>query len=347
VEGNQDMTSNGQEKLLSYEGDFFIEPYKLRQKEEWDAFVASSRNGTVFHTQTFLSYHPTGRFQDASILLRDAKGRLRAVFPAAITRDPSGKRLLSSHAGSTYGGLVIDRNFNLKEAFLAVKSLEAYAQSLGAQALEIRHSEKIFHTIPSEELDFALERCGFQPCRRELSSAILVDGLTLESMLANSDESNRRYTKKALRAGVEVSLSDDYVSFHKMLTANLANRHLTRPTHTIDEMERIRELMASHTRLFAAFIEGAMAAGAWLLLCNSKTTHTFYLSQDYRFQHLRPLRAVIHELIRWHIGQGYRYLNLGISTENGGQTVNWGLFQYKESFGARGVIRTTYRKDFV
>jgi hypothetical protein len=330
--------------MLSAENLYLI-PYQPEQRTEWDDFVATARNGTIFHTQTFLSYHPPGRFHDASALIRDTKGRLRAVFPAAIRKGAALERVLSSHPGSTYGGLVIDRAFNVQEAFLAVKLLEAYAHSLGVQAIEMRHSEKIFHLFPSEELDFALERCGFQPYTRELSSAIVIDGLSLDTMLEGANKSHRRYTKKALKSGVEVRLSDDYASFHKMLTTNLADRHGNSPTHTFEEMEKLGELLGDRIRLFAGFIEGTMSAGAWLLLCNAQTTHTFYLAQDYRFQHLRPLRAVIYELIRWNIEQGYRYLNLGISTVDGGQTIKWGLFQFKESFGARGVIRTTYRKE--
>lgn len=341
------MSHTGQEKLLSYGEDLFIEPYRPEQQAEWDTFVASSRNGTIFHTQTFLSYHPPERFQDASVLIRDAKGRVRAVFPAAVTENAAGGRVLSSHAGSTYGGFVIDRDFDLKEAFLAVRLIEDYARALEVQVVEIRHAEKIFHLVPAEDVDFALEMAGFQLCKRELSSAILLEGLTPETIFDMAQSMHRRYTKKALRSGVKVRLSDDYGSFHRLLTTNLAKRHETRPTHTREEMERIRQLLPGRVCLFAGFVDDEMAAGVWLLRCNAKATHTFYLAQDYRFQHLRPLRAVIHELICWHLGQSYRYLNLGISTENSGRVVNWGLFRFKESFGARGVIRTTYRKLLV
>ena len=49
--------------------------------------------------------------------------------------------------------------------------------------------------------------------------------------------------------------------------------------------------------------------------------------------------------MQWGHEHGYRYLNLGISTEDGGRVINWGLFRFKEGFGARGVVRKYYRLE--
>ena len=36
--------------------------------EEWDQFVLSSNNGTIFHLRKFLSYHIERKFNDNSLL---------------------------------------------------------------------------------------------------------------------------------------------------------------------------------------------------------------------------------------------------------------------------------------
>ena len=339
------MHNHKQETSLSAENDLWLAPYQPKDKEEWDSFVTASRNGTIFHTQAFLSYHSVDRFDDASFLLHDPRGRLRAVCPAVIHADSTGLKILNSHPGSTYGGLVVDPEFTLNESLQAVALTEGHARSLGAQAVEFRHTEKVFQQLPSEDLDFALEVSGFRWSKRELSSALMLAGLTPETILSSMGSRNRGYLKKALRSGLEVRLSDDYAEFHNMLTGTLAQRHAARPTHTLEEMEKLRDILGGRVRLFGGFMSGKIVAGAWLIRCNAKAAHTFYLAQDYAFEHLRPLRAVLHEVIRWQIEHGYRYLNFGISTEDGGRAMNHGLFRFKESFGARGVIRTTYRKD--
>ena len=48
-----------------------IRPYAASDAEEWDDFVENrSGNGTLFQTRRFLSYHPEGRFEDRSVLVR-------------------------------------------------------------------------------------------------------------------------------------------------------------------------------------------------------------------------------------------------------------------------------------
>ena len=49
--------------------------------DQWDRFVYQSVNGTIFHTCQFLSYHPKGRFEDASLIFRQ-EAELFALFPA-------------------------------------------------------------------------------------------------------------------------------------------------------------------------------------------------------------------------------------------------------------------------
>src|SRR4051795_11955064 len=82
-----------------------VAPFELSHAAEWDALVARAPAGTFLHTQRFLSYHED-RFEDASVVLRDRRGRLIAVMPGAV--DPSDRNRVSSHPGATFGGVVHD-----------------------------------------------------------------------------------------------------------------------------------------------------------------------------------------------------------------------------------------------
>lgn len=50
---------------------------------EWDKFIDESDNGTIFHKREFLSYHPTGRFKDASFVITKNNKPL-SLFTAAL-----------------------------------------------------------------------------------------------------------------------------------------------------------------------------------------------------------------------------------------------------------------------
>ena len=64
-----------------------IRKYKQSDKNEWDDFIHSSSNGTIFHMQSFLSYHIDRQFKDHSLIF-EKRGTIIAVFPAAkVTMD--------------------------------------------------------------------------------------------------------------------------------------------------------------------------------------------------------------------------------------------------------------------
>ncbi|MBN8574863.1 MAG: GNAT family N-acetyltransferase, partial [Candidatus Kapabacteria bacterium] len=104
-------------------------------EKEWDTFVESSNNGTIFHTRRFLSYHPQGRFHDSSLVI-EKNDKLFAVFPAVII-ERNGKRILSSHSGASYGGFVHTDDLNFKDAHDCVKLLKETAVSLECDAIQI------------------------------------------------------------------------------------------------------------------------------------------------------------------------------------------------------------------
>ena len=68
---------------------------------EWNQFVAASKNGTFLFDRRYMDYH-SDRFEDYSLMFY-REGRLYALLPANRKGDT-----LQSHAGLTYGGLVMD-----------------------------------------------------------------------------------------------------------------------------------------------------------------------------------------------------------------------------------------------
>ena len=82
---------------------FDIIRYSADKADEWNAFVAASKNGTFLFDRRYMDYH-SDRFLDHSLMFYE-KGRLYAVMPA--NDDKHGT--LFSHQGLTYGGLIMDK----------------------------------------------------------------------------------------------------------------------------------------------------------------------------------------------------------------------------------------------
>jgi len=305
---------------------------------EWDEFISHSKNGTLFHSRAFLSYHPAERFQDYSYMAYDGD-RLVAVYPAAIQMRGAA-RWWCSHPGSTYGGPAFAPEAGIEEVASVLEGLTQLSKEAGFDGMEMRLSEQAFRAQPSDELEFALWRAGFQLKAVELSTTIpLMEGY--EASVARFRDDTARNVRKAVRSGVEVSWSDDFQTYWGVLQQNLA-RHGANPTHSLPEILRLRDLCPGKIRLALAQVQGVLAAGVVVFVANPVCFHSFYIAQDYAQQQTRALSAVLDFLVRWGCEERFRYFNLGISTEQAGTVVNWGLFTFKQGFGGSGYLRTAY-----
>jgi hypothetical protein len=316
-----------------------VVPYEPGLAELWDSFVGASRNGTLFHERRFLGYHPEGRFVDDSVLVyRDE--RLLAVYPAALDAS-DGETWTVSHPGSTYGGAVVAADATLADVADTLSAIVDRARSDGRDGVRIRLSEQAFRRLPTDEIEFVLWTLGFQQAAVELSTTI--------GLRAGVDAARRRYrgdtarsVRSAARNGVAVEWSDDFAAFWSVLEENL-QRHGARPTHSLDEIERLRSLCGpDRIRLAVGRVGGALAAGVVVFVATPQVFHSFYIAQDYAYQQTRALGAVVDHLIGWGAAEGFDWFNLGISTESRGRVINWGLFRFKEGFGGTGFARTTY-----
>jgi len=319
-----------------------LKKYDQTHEEEWNNFVAASRNGTFMQQRTFLNYHPPGRFVDCSLLVYNSHGKLIAVIPAA-EKTAGQKKVFSSYPGASHGGIIVDQKFGTSEALALVPLLTEHCRANNFNAIEIKTVPRIYHCWPSDEIDFALRYYGFSPGSTELATALPLKELTKAS--DHLVQSTQRNIRKAQKLGVTIEESKDFATFWDILTGNLKRKHHTQPTHTLAEILDLTIRYPRSIKLFAAFLQGEMVSGAVVFLLNSRVMNCFYIANNDQYQHLRSLELLFYELINWGMEKNYAYLDWGISTENQGLRVNQGLFDFKEKFGGRGVLRERYYLD--
>ena len=326
----QNLTQDKSLQIFGFEEDL---------AQEWDRFVWSSNNGTIFHTRKFLNYHPRERFQDASLILAKERKWL-ALLPAVIRQDNSSKVLIS-HAGASLGGPVTKSNLSVKDAFRLVEALLQYAAERGLTQLILTLTPQFYYWRPSNYLDFALLDFGFDYVKREVSSVIPLDFAAEDTLLIFSPES-RRAVRRGIKLGVKVRPSDDLETFYALLKRNLKLRHNVQPTHTLQELRTLKQIWPRRIKLFSALLNERMLAGLLIFVCNEKVALAFYISHDEQMQEYRAVNLLFYEVVRWAIGHQLRFLDFGIFTVN--MIPNWGLAKFKESFGAQGLFRDTLSK---
>lgn len=319
---------------------FEVRPYSPQIAALWDKFVSESNNGTIFHTRRFLSYHPAGRFRDASLAFYKGT-ELYAVFPA-VRGNWNGLDTLWSHRGASYGGFVVRESLSIANAYILVEQLIAYARHEKVQRIVITLPPIIYSQRLSNYIDFALIKHGFQYLKREVSSIVSLEE-NIDLNVAKFKQTNRTAFRRAQKLGVIVRESDDYATFYEILKKNLKIRHGVQPTHTLDELITLKNLFPDRIFLFGAFVKEEMVAGVVMFDCNRAVSLAFYISHNEDRQEYRGVNLLFYEIIKRCISQGFKYLDFGIFTVN--MEPNFGLGRFKEGFGSSGILRDTLYLD--
>lgn len=314
-----------------------IKQFKYSFDEQWDLMVLDANNGTLFHTRKFLSYHPPGQFTDHSLIFHK-NNQPYILFPAA-EKEIDGKRFLVSHPGTSYGSFIVPEDISFADSYDIVESLIEYAKSQKFKGIRLTPPPTIYNRRLSNYIDFSLLQHGFRYLRREISSILFLED-TIEQNLDKFKPSHKRAVRKAIKEGVVVRESDKFDEFHSILQNNLKIRHNVTPTHTLDELLKLKELFPDKIKLFGAFLGDKMVAGVVNFKCTKDVVLAFYISHDEKYQETRALNLLFYSIFDWAIKNKFKVFDFGIFTVN--EEPNFGLARFKENFGASGMFRDTF-----
>ncbi len=310
--------------------------------DEWNGLVDEAKNASFLFNRNFMDYH-ADRFTDASLLFfRGENSRPIALFPAEVDVF---HRVVRSHGGLTYGGLLMARDITYDEVRDCFHLLFRHYREQGVGELLYKPLPYIYHTYPAQEDLYLLAQEGAELASRSLSSAVYLHTATPVALR----ELRRRGARKAERAGLQVrTVETDEVAveaFWNILNETLITHHHTTPVHTLAEMRLLMHRFPEQIRLYGVFTpEGRLVAGSWVFLVGEQVAHAQYIAASQEGRTLGALDLLFPHLIE-RSKEKFRYFDFGISTEHGGQLLNEGLLFQKEGFGARGVCYDMYKID--
>ena len=314
--------------------EFSVEPYsKNSDKDSWDEFVRSSCNGTFLHSQKFLSYHGD-RFEDYSFVCRDGIGTVRAVFPAA--KDLAEIGTITSHPGSSFGGLIHDRTVVGLQVVEIIEQLVGVYRKLGFEKLIYKSVPWIFHNQVTADCDYALQLLG--AIRRSVALSACLD--------IGAQRTVTKGRKYSLSLAKRNNLLVDWGNLHlsnywDLLENTLLDRHNSHPVHSRDEIESLLGLFPEEIFLCTSWKDNELLSGIVLFLENS-TLHLQYsatsdaglkqgandLALESAFQRAKELNC--------------KWFNFGHSIDPATQSLNSGLYEFKRSFGAGSISYEIY-----
>ena len=299
--------------------------YTAERKEEWDEFVAKSKNGTFLMKRGYMDYH-ADRFEDCSLMFYK-KGRLCAVLPGNVSSE-----VFYSHQGLTYGGLVIDERCTMTDVLAMFEEMNEWLKGIGIGKVVYKPVPHIYHRLPSEEDLYALFINGARLVARGVSSSI-----DLERQL-KWRQNRRTALNKANSEGVTVECSEDLECFWSILESNLMATHGVTPVHSVEEMRLLKSRFPDNIILYIARNKHGVAVAGVLLYITENVIHSQYISATEEGKEIGAIDAIMQEAMQ----MKKRYFDFGVSTENGGKYLNESRIFQKEGFGGRAICYDTY-----
>ncbi len=305
-----------------------VKRYNIKDKELWNDFISSAKNATFLFDRNFMEYH-SDRFKDYSLLCFKNE-KLIAVLPAHKVDD-----VVYSHQGLTYGGMVLQEEATLFEAFESYKAILCFLHHNLIKLLTIKIIPTFYNTVPADELEYFL----FKSNAKLLKKDVL---MVIDYRHQLKFKKNRREgINKAVRNGLTLKVEHSFDAFwNEILIPNLNRKHQVSPVHSLEEIKLLAEKFPDNIQQVNVYKGNKLVAGSTVFLTKT-TIHPQYVSGNLDKNSNGGL-DLLYDYIINHYQEGKSYFDFNISSEQGGQVLNQGLIFWKEGCGARSYVASTY-----
>ncbi len=331
-----------------------ITPYTPDQRSVWEAFIRSSNNGTLFHRQDFLDYHPAEKFNFHHQMIYQGDTLIGIIPGGVITDQIHGTKKFWSPVGASYGGIVTN-DISYQTAQNIIDAFIAYGTKQGWSDSYFIPPPCMYQTKQNQHLEYAMLYRRFSHELHYISHAIDVRNWSVEhdAFIEHFDKTARKSVRKTLKTSqlrIEKSTGSiaDYTAFHHILNEN-KKKHNAKATHTLEDLLRLQELVPESLDLLIVYLNDTPIAGSLLFACNSNVLLCFYNMLLYEYQEYKPVYLIMYETVKRAIQGGFRYVDIGVSqvpADPNPMTPALDLIAYKERFDAKGFIRSTYHYKF-
>ena len=154
---------------------------------------------------------------------------------------------------------------------------------------------------------------GFSYSLHYISSAIRL--FPDEDIISRFSPTTRRNVRRSIEnPDITVEENKRYDEFYPILLDNKA-RHNVKPTHSLEDLLKLDELMPGYLRLFMVYYKGEPIAGSSMFYPNKTVGLCFYNMLRYEYAHLKPIQRVMYEVVKDATEKGYQYVDIGVSQD--------------------------------
>jgi hypothetical protein len=312
-----------------------IHEYCEENSDEWDNFIASSNNGTIFHLQKFLKYHNTGKFEFTHYIIRN-DAQIVAVLPGGFKENGS---IYWSPIGASYGSFVTaDLPFEISLAI--VDEVINFFKLKRTKEIFLIPPPLIYSKIYNQHLEYAMLYRKFDFEYHYISHSL---DLSIDYKNCYNRATKFKFNK-IKKADLSIIQKNNFEDFYPILLEN-KRKHNAIPTHSLEDLIKLNTLLPDRLKLFIAYHEDIPIAGFLIFLTNQNVSLCFYNAMDYDYKKLFPAYALTEYVIDWSKENGYKWFDFGVSQDtvsDNPMAPSLDLIYFKEFFNTRGIFRSTY-----
>lgn len=281
-----------------------------RERERWDAYVEKHPLGNYCLLSGWKAVIERTYRHQGLYLWALEDGDVRGVLPIVVMRSIVFGTTMVSLPFLDHGGVCADDETVAQELLEACKAL---SQQVGAQVVELRHSDSSPLTLPIHGSKVMM--------RLPLQS-------DPEKLWVGFDGKLRNQIRKAMKSGLSIEWAgvDAFPEFYRVFAPNM--RDLGSPVHSQTFfLEMFREF-PRNVRLLLVKKEGLTIGAAFGIIFR----HTFsipWASSLVAYRSLCPNNLMYWEAIRWSCEQGFHWFDFGRSTRGAG------TYHFKKQWGPR------------
>ena len=309
---------------------YSIENASTTNLKNWDKFVDTSINGTIYHKRKFLSYH--GRLYKNNERWRVIKKGNEVIAQISYCLFEDDDLIFGrSPYGGSYGGFILKDQPNYKTISEIVKLFNDHLIRNNIYSFIITHPIACCSVTHLDLIPYVLIENGYQSISRQISSIINLSNGNIEDIVSSRA---RNMEKKAINNGLVLRQSAPIDDFWVPMSETF-KKHSSKPTHTKNQLQILMKKFPKEITLDVAYLKNEPIAGVCYFAINKRLKCTFYFCQKTKTQKYQGLSYLVMSGLRKAKMEGYKYLDFGTtSLEN--------YFSFKESFSRDTNTRETF-----
>ena len=299
-----------------------VNDIKQIDKNQWDAFVESHPQGTVFQTcEMFEVYQNTSHNQPIVVAVLE-KGRVLGLLLAVLMWNGNAiSKLLTARSIIIGGPLALNDDGNVLKLLL-----QGYRNALPLCTI---YSE-IRPIYCMDSMAGFLKKEGFKR-KGHYNLTLDVDGKE-QVLWEGMHKERQRNVKHAEKVGLEFKEVKDDESVDRVVEMIRCTYKRKRvPMADFDLLFQAKKALSEHISFFAAYYEGNVIAGQ-IRLCYKDLVYAWFAGSDENYFKQRPNDFLMWNVICWAHNKGYKHFDFGGGGEPG---VPYGVRDSKLKYGCK------------